>query len=79
MSVAGTATDCPLFHPETINNNLFESAKCINSMGSHNNISSFNSISSSATKNREQLSPSDIEDLLFINNWLGMIIPELSN
>jgi hypothetical protein len=80
MTVAGTATDCPLFQPETVNSSLFENTRSSNQMGSHNAISSFTSISSSSSmKNREQLSPADIEDLLFLNNWLGVIIPELSN
>ena len=50
MTIAGTSTDCPLFQPEIGQTTLFESAKCINgAMGSHTNMGSFNSITSSTT------------------------------
>ena len=81
LVVAGTCTDSPFFATESV---------AMGSVMSSDSIQSFSEISASSKsfgsefnpcsfrdvqeKNQEALASTDIEDLLFINNWLGNML-----
>ena len=82
MVVAGTFTDSPFFIMDNLSINSPESLSSIYSSKSLNSSSFLNSAKEveekSVKKIKSELDPIDVEDLLFLNNWLGSLIPELS-
>lgn len=82
MLIAGTFTDSPLFILDNLSINSPESMTSIYSSKSFNSNSFLDSSPAiedkSEKKLKSELDPIDVEDLLFLNNWLGSLIPELS-
>lgn len=84
LVVAGTCTDSPFF---SIDSPSITAPISSQNIVSSDGIPSSNNFSSSSLENERKgpiksgktLSSTDIEDLLFINNWLGNMISEISN
>ena len=83
LTVAGTCTDSPFFAIDSPAITAVTSSQSINSASeigsSSNSLKSDENVSNGQIAGQNVLGSTDIEDLLFLNNWLGNMLSEISN